>query len=145
MATLESSNPKCDLYCRLRKQLVAHTPEEEVRQSYLNYLLDEKKVPSNLIAVEVALSSLVPKSARLPRRRIDILLFQPTAAGLLPWLLIECKAEPIHHAAVRQITGYNLFLRAPYLCLVNQTERLYGTFNEHEGWLFSDKEPPFPQ
>jgi hypothetical protein len=142
METLESSLPKPKLFCRLRKTLVAHTPEEEVRQSFLAYLLDQKKMPEGWIAIEVSLGSFVSSAIKPPSRRIDLLLFDGSDRGLRPLLLVECKAVALNKAAERQLLSYNLFVQAPYVCLVNQNECRFGTFTPDRGWVFSDKEPP---
>lgn len=142
MGTLESSLPKPKLYCRLRKTYVAHTPEEEVRQSFITYLLDEKKMPEGWMAIEVSLSSFVSLPVKPPKRRIDLLLFDGSDRGLRPLLLVECKAVPLNAAAERQLLSYNLFVKAPYVCLVNQKERRFGVFTPNRDWVFSDKEPP---
>lgn len=142
METLESSLPKSRLYCRLRKTYVAHTPEEEVRQSFISYLLDEKKMPEGWLAIEVSLSSFVAPPLKPPNRRIDLLLFDGSGNGLRPLMLVECKAVPLNGAAERQLLSYNLFVKAPFVCLVNQKERRFGSFNQNRFWEFSDREPP---
>lgn len=141
METLESSLPKPKLFCRLRKTYVAHTPEEEVRQSFITYLLDEKKMPEGWLAIEVALSSFVHSPIKPPQRRIDLLLFDGSGQGLRPLLLVECKAVALNRSAERQLLSYNVFLKAPYVCLVNPHERRFGQFTPDRGWEFSDKEP----
>lgn len=141
METLESSHPKPKLYCRLRKTYVAHTPEEAVRQSFIAYLLDEKKMPENWLAIEVSLHSFVAPPVKPPQRRIDLLLFDGSGQGLRPLLLVECKAVPLNAAAERQLLSYNLFVKAPFVCLVNEKERRFGAFTADRVWEFSDKVP----
>lgn len=141
METLESSLPKPKLYCRLRKTYVAHTPEEAVRQSFIAYLLDEKKMPENWLAIEVSLHSFVTPTVKPPQRRIDLLLFDGSGQGLRPLLLVECKAVPLNAAAERQLLSYNLFVKAPFVCLVNEKERRFGAFTADRVWEFSDREP----
>lgn len=118
---------------------MAHTPEEEVRQSFLSHWISNKGFPSGLISAEVALSSLSP--VKMPNRRLDLVFFAHTPEGLMPLMLVECKSEKIDESARRQLVGYNQFVRAPYLCLASSKEIRYGAFIEEEGWVFSDIEP----
>ena len=99
------------LICRIRKVLVADTPEERVRQELLAHLTGPAGYSPSLIAVEVPLKSLVP-SALVPRRRLDIVCFAPASEGLVPVLLIECKAAAPRGCALCQLNGYNRYLRA---------------------------------
>ena len=78
------------IYDPIRKKDVPDTPEERVRQATVKFLIDEVKVPQNLIAVEFALSTVEPKTDD----RVDILVQDFKSFGDLkhPWLLVECKA-----------------------------------------------------
>lgn len=106
------------LICRVRKILVADSPEERVRQELISHLIGPAGWPPSLLAVEVSLQSLVdPASRPLPRRRIDIVCYYPTQEGLKPLLLVECKAAKPRVAALRQVNGYNRFLQAPAIAL----------------------------
>lgn len=69
------------------------------------------------------------------------MFFAHAPDGLTPLMLVECKADKLDDASIRQLVGYNQFVRAPYLCLVSSKETSYGAFNQAEGWVFSDKEP----
>ena len=53
----------------IRKQYVVLTPEEWVRQNFLEYLIQEKKFPASLIAVEAGL-----KYNQL-QKRADVLVY----------------------------------------------------------------------
>ena len=44
------------IFDQFRKKYVALTPEEWVRQNFVNYLIDEKKFPQQLITIEMFLS-----------------------------------------------------------------------------------------
>ncbi len=141
MGILELFSPKPKIRCRLRGRLVAHTPEEEVRQSYLAHLIDRCGFPEGLIAVETSLSLFVPPGVRAPKRRLDIVLF----SGNQPLMLIECKASKLNSKTEQQALGYNFFVKAPYLCLINSLERRYGSYTECSGWVFSEMAPSFLQ
>ncbi|MDR2999632.1 MAG: type I restriction enzyme HsdR N-terminal domain-containing protein [Fibromonadaceae bacterium] len=77
------------LYDKTREKPVALTPEEAVRQTLVNWLIEKLKVPESLIRTEFALSQLVPGE----KGRLDIIVANPNSMDLTePWLLAECKA-----------------------------------------------------
>lgn len=100
------------LWDPLRKKLVAHTPEEEVRQRLIFHLLAERSFPPPLMAVE--------RSLRLfgRMRRFDLLVFDRTGK---PLLVAECKAptEVLSPSVLTQTLQYNYVLSAPWILLTN--------------------------
>ena len=95
-----------------RKRFVKLTPEEEVRQRFARYLVEEKGYPASLILTEYAL-----KLNKLSRR-CDILVHKPAGH---PALLVECKAPEvsISQATFDQVARYNLAFRVSYLIVTN--------------------------
>lgn len=96
----------------LRKKYVKLTPEEWVRQNFIQYLINEGSYPAGLMGVEVNffLNKL--------RRRVDILVHNRTGK---PVMIVECK-EPsvkIDDKVFDQIVCYNMGLRVPYLVVTN--------------------------
>mgnify|MGYP001814288746 CR=1 FL=1 len=98
-----------DIY---RKRFVRLTPEEEVRQRFARYLLEEKGYPASLVMTEYSL-----KVNKLSRR-CDILVHKPAGH---PVLLVECKAPEvkISQASFDQVARYNLAFRVRYLMVTN--------------------------
>lgn len=96
----------------IRKIYCALTPEEEVRQKMLYYLVEQKKYPSGLIAVEYSI-----KVNNLPKR-CDIVVFNKEAK---PMMIVECKAEsvPITQKVLDQAVRYYSGLNVEYLLLTN--------------------------
>ena len=96
----------------IRKIYCALTPEEEVRQKTLYYLVEQKKYPSGLIAVEYSI-----KVNNLPKR-CDIVVFNKEAK---PMMIVECKAEsvPITQKVLDQAVRYYSGLNVEYLLLTN--------------------------
>lgn len=96
----------------IRKIYCALTPEEEVRQKTLYYLVEQKKYPSGLIAVEYSI-----KVNNLPKR-CDIVVFNKAAK---PMMIVECKAEsvPITQKVLDQAVRYYSGLNVEYLLLTN--------------------------
>lgn len=96
----------------LRKQYVALTPEEQVRQKMLYFLVETRKVPAGLIAVEYSI-----KVNNLPKR-CDIVIFNNLGE---PQMIVECKAEtvPITEKVLDQAIRYYSGLKVKYLTLTN--------------------------
>jgi len=95
-----------------RKRFVKLTPEEEVRQRFARYLVEEKGYPASLIMTEYSL-----KLNKLSRR-CDILVHKPAGH---PALLVECKAPEvkISQASFDQVARYNLAFKVSYLIVTN--------------------------
>jgi hypothetical protein len=95
-----------------RKRFVKLTPEEEVRQRFARYLVEEKGCPASLILTEYSL-----KVNKLSRR-CDILVHKPAGH---PALLVECKAPEVSitQASFDQVARYNLAFRVKYLIVTN--------------------------
>ena len=95
-----------------RKRFVKLTPEEEVRQRFARYLVEEKGFPASLIMTEYSL-----KHNKLSRR-CDILVHKPAGH---PVLLVECKAPEvsISQASFDQVARYNLAFKVSYLMVTN--------------------------
>jgi hypothetical protein len=95
-----------------RKRYVAFTPEEEVRQRFARYLIEELEYPQSLIQTEFSLklNEMV--------RRCDILIHKPAGS---PAVLVECKAPgvKINQEAFDQAARYNLVFKVKYLLVTN--------------------------
>lgn len=103
----------------VRRQWVESTPEEILRQKWIQIMVQELGYPPHFLAVERDLASLASAGAD-PHRRIDIVCFFKAKEGLLPLLLVECKAGSIEKGAEEQALGYNDLVRAPFICLVGK-------------------------
>ena len=96
----------------LRRQWVSLTPEEQVRQKMLYFLVETRKVAAGLIAVEYSI-----KVNNLPKRA-DIVVFNKLGE---PQMIVECKAEsvPISEKVLDQAIRYYSGLKVQYLTLTN--------------------------
>lgn len=96
----------------IRKQWIMLTPEEWVRQNFLQYLIQVKKYPSSLIAVEkeIRLGDLV--------KRFDIVVYD---SNTNPWMIVECKEMQVAltGAVLNQALRYNITLKVPYIVITN--------------------------
>lgn len=126
------------IYCLGRKQWVAATPEELIRQELLHNLTLKLKFPAGGIVLEKALSDmphLSLEATKIPTRRADIVCY---ARGihpkhdLYPLLLIECKAVKLTPRSVNQVVGYNHFIKAHFIALANGEEVKCGFYDKSE-------------
>ncbi|WP_348663697.1 type I restriction enzyme HsdR N-terminal domain-containing protein [Chlamydia vaughanii] len=128
----------------IRHKTLTSTPEEEVRQELITFLIEELLYPPNLIIVEKGLKTLFPllnrKDIHLPRRRPDLLVVTPitytspqgethTFGDPKPLLLIECKARVINQQTINQLLSYNYIIGAPCLSVVCHKKQQTGFVN----------------
>jgi hypothetical protein len=96
----------------LRKKWLLLTPEEWVRQNFIQYLIRVKNYPSSLIATEkeIQLGEL--------KKRFDILVYNSTHQ---PWMMIECKGPDIklNDAVLQQILRYNISVPVSLVIITN--------------------------
>lgn len=100
-------------------------PEEKVRQQVIVDLVSQG-FPRHLMSVEKQVSGL--------KRRLDLLCYGLFEGHLYPLLLVECKAVRLTKAAERQVFGYNYYVRAPFVALVNDS-----------GMIWAEKGKPFAE
>lgn len=100
------------IFDAIRKKYVALTPEEWVRQNFIQFLIQDKKYPASLIAVEIGL-----KYNQL-KKRADVLVYNKLGAA---YLMIECKAPEvkISQETFHQIAAYNMSFKVKYLVVTN--------------------------
>jgi len=102
---------KDNIFDPIRKSWVILTPEEWVRQNFIQYLIQVKQYPAALIAIEktILLGEL--------KKRFDIIVYKNDA----PWILIECKEAnvPITEKTLEQILQYQQIVAANYLVMTN--------------------------
>lgn len=96
----------------VRKKYVQLTPEEWVRQHFINYLVVQCGVPKGLIGVEVALK------LNAVNHRADIVIYSKQGS---PIALVECKAPEVelNASVIEQVGRYNIHFKAKYLFITN--------------------------
>jgi Type I restriction enzyme R protein N terminus (HSDR_N). len=96
----------------LRRKFVKLTPEEWVRQNFVQYLINEGKYPPGLIGTEVMF-----RFNKL-KRRVDILIHDRSGK---PVMIVECKAPEvkIDDKIFDQIVSYNMEFKVPYIIVTN--------------------------
>jgi hypothetical protein len=132
---MRKESEKRFLFDPLRKKWLLLTPEEWVRQNFVQYLVQVMKYPATLIALEkvITLGEL--------KKRFDILVYDSQHQ---PWMIVECKEmnvkmdEPVLQQALR----YNISVPVRYIIITNGTNT-YGW--ERDGELkMLEALPPWP-
>jgi hypothetical protein len=134
---LKSSENKTLIFDKLRKKFLVLTPEEWVRQHYVYFLIEEKKYPISLIALEKQLT------INNRKKRTDILVYNSKGN---PEIIVECKAPSIKitQDTFDQIARYNLKLKANYLVVTNGLGHFYCKMDfENETYIFLNDIPNY--
>ena len=96
----------------LRKKWLVLTPEEWVRQNFVQYLIRVKNYPATLIALEkeIQLGEL--------KKRFDVLIYDTAHQ---PWMMIECKAAEVKldDAVLQQALRYNISVPVLFIIITN--------------------------
>jgi hypothetical protein len=100
------------IFDQLRKKWLLLTPEEWVRQNFVQYLVSVLNYPSSLIAMEkeIWLGEL--------KKRFDILVYNKDHQ---PWMIVECKAGSValNDETLHQALRYNISVPADFLLITN--------------------------
>ncbi|MCE3279437.1 MAG: restriction endonuclease subunit [Bacteroidetes bacterium] len=121
----------------IRKKFVVLTPEEWVRQNFIQFLVSEKKYPASLVSVEVGL-----KYNQL-QKRADVLIYNKFGQ---PYLMIECKAPEvkISQETFHQIAAYNMSFKVSYLIVTNGMDHFCCKMDyENNSYQFLQMVPDF--
>ena len=103
---------RLSIFDPLRRKFVALTPEEWVRQHFINFLVSQKEYPETLIAneIQINLNGL--------KRRCDSVVYD---RNLSPLMIIEYKAPEVNitQSVFDQIAQYNIVLKVKFLIVSN--------------------------
>ena len=101
------------IFDEIRRKWVKLTPEEWVRQNFIQYLLQEKKYPASVIAVEKEI-----KLGEL-KKRCDLVVYK----SHVPWMIIECKEQAVvlNDSVLQQSLRYNITLQVSIIVITNGT------------------------
>lgn len=122
---IRTQNGKQYVLCAWRRRYVRLTPEELVRQTTLQLLVDQFGYPHNLIAVEV------PIEVAGVNKRCDAIVYNRQMQALM---LIEFKAPSVHltQEVFDQAAIYNRTLHVPMLMLCNGRESIVAQVLENQ-------------
>ncbi len=111
-ARIRSVDGEKQIWDNLRKRWLVLTPEEEVRQSVISWLVMVKGVPALRISQEY------PVNVNGQHQRADIVVVDEFAK---PYILIECKAPDIEidNDVAMQAARYNTVVKARFVLLTN--------------------------
>ncbi len=100
------------IFDALRKKWLLLTPEEWVRQNFVQYLLQVKNYSYTLIAIEKEI-----KLGEL-KKRFDILVYDNNHQ---PWMMVECKAASVklNEKVLEQALRYNMSVPVEFIVITN--------------------------
>lgn len=132
-------NGRLTLFDEIRKKHILITPEEWVRQHFVQYLINQKGYPKSLIKLEGGL--------RLHGnpRRTDIVIFNSSGQKIL---LIECKAPSvaIDQKVFDQVARYNMVHKVALLAVSNGLKHFYCRINfANESYQFIEDLPDYKE
>lgn len=125
------------IFDSIRKKHLILTPEEWVRQHFVNYLVNHLDYPKSLIKLEGGLSFNSLK------KRSDILVYNREGK---PFMLIECKAShiKIEQKVFVQASVYNKSIKARYIVISNGMQHFCCEINqESNSYKFLQEIPVF--
>ena len=119
----KTPNGQLLIFDDIRKKFIILTPEEWVRQNLIAFLINEKKYPKSLIAVE--------KSLKLngTNKRSDIRIY---GANKNLILLAECKAHYIslNQKSIEQVLRYEISQQSKIIVVSNGLQLICLKKNE---------------
>jgi hypothetical protein len=119
----------------IRKKSLVLTPEEWVRQHWINFLINHLKYPKGLIALEKGM-----KYNQL-QKRTDLVTLDRVGN---PYLLIECKAPEVRisQKTMEQASVYHQKIRSEFLILSNGLEHIFLWYKSEENRFIQIKNCP---
>jgi hypothetical protein len=132
-------NGQLTLFDEIRKKQVVITPEEWVRQHFVQYLINQKSYPKTLIKLEGGL-----KLHGMPRRT-DIVVFNRKGEKIL---MVECKAPSvaINQKVFDQVARYNITHKIALLAVTNGLQHYYCSVDFNNGsYKFIEELPAYRQ
>ena len=134
---IRENGARTEIFDALRKKYVVLTPEEWVRQNFLQYMITEKKFPASLIIVEASL-----KYNQLTKRA-DIVAYNREGKA---FLIVECKAPEVKitQDVFDQIARYNMTFKVKYLIVTNGLNHFCCEMNyEDNSYVYLKSIPEF--
>lgn len=130
---------KAMIFDPVRQKYVRLTPEEWVRQHFVQFLVQEQGVPRALVAVEMAFTY------QGMARRADVVVHDRQGQ---PLMMVECKAPEveIRQDVFDQVARYNRVVRARYLVVTNGLIHYCAALDpEHHTYRFLDALPCYEE
>ena len=110
--SIKQENGREMILDQLRKRWLPLTPEEWIRQNFIQSLIQIHHYPAALIAME--------KEIRLGelKKRFDILVYDKLHQ---PWMMVECKAPSVelNEKVFSQLLRYNIAVPVSFMLITN--------------------------
>ncbi|MES2828787.1 MAG: type I restriction enzyme HsdR N-terminal domain-containing protein [Bacteroidota bacterium] len=125
------------IFDEIRKKHLVLTPEEWVRQHFIQHLIINKKFPKTLIQIEggLLLNQL--------QKRTDIVIFDQSGSRVM---VIECKAPAIKitQGVFDQAARYNSIHKTKWLVVTNGLQHCYAQIDHKlESFRFVEELPEY--
>lgn len=123
----------------LRKKNVALTPEEGVRQWFIELMESQMGIPKTKMMSEASLK--FGEGPVQKNFRADIIAYDRQHK---PLLVVECKAPEVELSrdVLEQVLCYNMVLGAPYIAITNG-KFSYIAHWEGDGFVFLEEAPDY--
>lgn len=125
------------IFDSIRKKYLVLTPEEWVRQNFIEFLSQEMNYPKSLMILERRMKY------NSMDNRSDILCHDLSGKGIV---LVECKRPTVKitQKTFDQIARYNMVLQVPYLAVTNGLSHYYCKINhEDKSYKFVESLPKY--
>ncbi|WHZ02843.1 type I restriction enzyme HsdR N-terminal domain-containing protein [Neobacillus sp. YX16] len=108
----------------IRKKLILLTPEEIVRQGFIQYLINDMGVPKDLLEVYVPMSYFNPTADG----RADIIVYADKDNKRVPILVVECKSQKTPF--IDPVYDYEEVLYSNTIVVTNGSDLFVETWDE---------------
>jgi hypothetical protein len=136
---ITDQNGQLTLFDEIRKKNIVITPEEWVRQHFVQYLIREKHYPKSLIKLEGG------HKLHGMAKRSDIIVFNSHGDKIL---LVECKAPSvsIDQKTFDQVARYNMVHKVKLLAVSNGLTHYYCRIDfESRDYKFIEELPDYKE
>jgi type I site-specific restriction endonuclease len=126
---IRNNGTRDEIFDPVRKRFVALTPEEWVRQNFMHYLINSRKIPSSLMGIEI------PLTYNNLKKRGDIVIWSSSG---IPRMIVECKAPEvkISQDTFHQVAMYNMAMNVEFIVVTNGLEH-FACRIDHENKSYS--------
>ena len=134
---ITDQNGQLTLFDIIRKKNIVITPEEWVRQHFVQYLINQKNYPKTLIKLEGG------HKLHGMAKRSDIVVYNSTGEKIL---LVECKAPSvtIDQKTFDQVARYNMVHKVKLLAVTNGLQHYYCRIDfENRDYQFIEELPAY--
>jgi hypothetical protein len=132
---ITDQNGQLTMFDEIRKKNIVITPEEWVRQHFVQYLIRQKHYPKTLIKLEGG------HKLHGMAKRSDIVVYNSAGSKIL---LVECKAPAvtIDQKTFDQVARYNMVHKVNLLAVTNGLQHFYCRVDFEKGNYQFTKELP---